>query len=561
MNPTSPSAARKRTALVRHLIQLAAFLVFPDLFVLTFAYLGELVHALLTLSFSVPALIQQILLVASVGIVTALFGRFFCGYLCSFGAAGDLFWKLGRLLKLPRLRPDAKTDRLLRRLKYLLLGVIAVFSWGLGYALPDAANPWSVFGQLAVIGSVPAFSALLSLGGALLAGILVLSLLGERFFCRYLCPLGAALSLASRARLFRIRKPRARCGSCRACSAVCPMGLDLSGTDRVTSGECINCLSCAQICPRANVRVDPSPAISAAVALGAMSSFYFAGSLTASAASASSVASAAQSAAESGTAASAADGTALYADGTYTGSAEGYRGMTTVSVTVSGGVITAVDVVSYEDNESFFVRAEQSVIADILASQSTDVDTVAGATFSSNGIIDAVANALNSASAGSAVTQSSGDSAETAADAGTAQSGTETSAATQSSSDSAETAADAGTAQSGTETGTGSSTFADGTYTGSGTGLRGETTVSVTVSGGAITDITVVSYADDEAFFSRAESTVIQEILSAQSTDVATVAGATYSSNGILEAVADALGVDFTNPNASMTASAGGRHH
>lgn len=75
--------------------------------------------------------------------------------------------------------------------------------------------------------------------------------------------------------------------------------------------------------------------------------------------------------------------------------------------------------------------------------------------------------------------------------------------------------------------------------------------MKVTVSGGKITDITVESYEDDEQFFSRAESTVIDEILSQQSVNVSTVSGATYSSNGIMEAVADALGISFDNPNSS----------
>ena len=98
--------------------------------------------------------------------------------------------------------------------------------------------------------------------------------------------------------------------------------------------------------------------------------------------------------------------------------------------------------------------------------------------------------------------------------------------------------------------------YSDGVYTGSGTGLRGTTQVRVTVENGAIADITVLSYADDYQFFSRAESGMIDRILDSQGIDVATVSGATFSSNGILEAVADALGLSFTNPNSSS----GGKH-
>ena len=93
--------------------------------------------------------------------------------------------------------------------------------------------------------------------------------------------------------------------------------------------------------------------------------------------------------------------------------------------------------------------------------------------------------------------------------------------------------------------------YADGVHTGSGSGLRGSTEVQVTVENGVITEISVLSYADDRQYFSRAQSGVIANILKEQGIDVKTVSGATFSSNSILEAVADALDLDFTNPNAS----------
>ena len=78
----------------------------------------------------------------------------------------------------------------------------------------------------------------------------------------------------------------------------------------------------------------------------------------------------------------------------------------------------------------------------------------------------------------------------------------------------------------------------------------------MTVSGGQITDITILSYRDDNQFFNKAKSTIINEILQAQSVDVSTVSGATYSSKGILEAVANAVGFEYTN-----TSSGSGKRH
>ena len=96
-------------------------------------------------------------------------------------------------------------------------------------------------------------------------------------------------------------------------------------------------------------------------------------------------------------------------------------------------------------------------------------------------------------------------------------------------------------------------------YTGVGTGYRGVTQVQVTVAEGKITDVTVLSYEDDRQYFSRAQSSLIAAILNRQGVGVSAVSGATFSSNGILEAVADALNLDFTNPNATLSRDRGGR--
>ena len=245
-----------------------------------------------------------------------------------------------------------------------------------------------------------------------------------------------------------------------------------------------------------------------------------------------------------------------YVDGVYTGSASGYKGTTTVQVTVENGYITDVEVISTDDDREFFAMAESSIIAGILSTQSTDVDTVTGATFSSNAILNAVSDALDEMGSCSSMM----NSVLTEEDASETESGTfEAETETETSQVEAETeeAGDSTTAQAETDAASEEITVTaleDGVYSGTGTGFRGETTVSVTVSDGVITDIAVESYQDDREYFVRAEDTMIERILSAQSVDVDTVSGATFSSNGILEAVANALGQEFE----SSTVSSGG---
>lgn len=87
-------------------------------------------------------------------------------------------------------------------------------------------------------------------------------------------------------------------------------------------------------------------------------------------------------------------GTALMAN-TTTGTGEGYNGDIVVEVTRDGDTITAIEVVDHADTPRISRRAFSNVTESIIDTQSTDVDTVAGATYSSEGLIEAVNDALS----------------------------------------------------------------------------------------------------------------------------------------------------------------------
>ena len=197
------------------------------------------------------------------------------------------------------------------------------------------------------------------------------------------------------------------------------------------------------------------------------------------------------------------------ADGIYKGTGTGYAGEVTVAVTIKDKQITAIDILSSSDDAAFFNRAK-AVIDRIIAGQTLDVDVVSGATFSSNGIISAVKNALTGEK----------DSGET----GESQSGN---AAAQGSAMSLADVQDA-------------AAYKDGTYYGTGTGFGGTLKVKVVISGGKIASIEVVENHDDSSYLNRAKA-LIGNIISSQSTNVDVISGATYSSNGIKSAVRDAL--------------------
>lgn len=373
------------TQIIRHIFQMAAFVLFPGLFITVFTAVRDIYTTVIRGSFHFSAYAGQLLVLAAVFLVTMLFGRFFCGYLCAFGAMGDLlWWASSKVIKKP-VSIHAETDRSLKYLKYIILLSIVMFVWTLPAPIDSTYSPWNVFGVYSNLKGWTNGKALLSVGGLLLLLIMAGNFLIERFFCRYLCPLGAIFTIISRLRLHRIRKPTDGCGLCQLCTKKCSMGIPLKEMDAVQSGECIDCYRCVDACPRNNVTAAPAPMLAGTVAAVGISGICYAGTLAVPMPAA---------VPDSVATGEAADGQGAYQDGVYTGTGSGFRGDISVEVTVEGGVIVDITVISTEDDRQFFDRAS-SVISRIISAQSMDVDAVSGATFSSNGIIEAVADALN----------------------------------------------------------------------------------------------------------------------------------------------------------------------
>ena len=200
------------------------------------------------------------------------------------------------------------------------------------------------------------------------------------------------------------------------------------------------------------------------------------------------------------------------ADGVYKGSATGFSGPVTVAVTIMDKKIISIDILSSTDDEAFFNRAK-GVIDRIIASQSFDVDVVSGATYSSNGIIGAVKNALTGEKDNGVTGKSKqGSTSESESDSSLAEI-----AAVQD-----------------------ASAYKDGTYYGTGKGFAGTMKVKVDISGGKIASISIVSTKDGDSYVKSASS-LLDTIVEKQSTNVDTVSGATFSSRGIIAAVRSAL--------------------
>ena len=200
-----------------------------------------------------------------------------------------------------------------------------------------------------------------------------------------------------------------------------------------------------------------------------------------------------------------------YKDGTYQGSGTGFGGTITVQVTVSDGKITAVDILSASGETGSYFASAQGVVSKVLSSQSPNVDAVSGATYSSNGIIQAVQNALSQAG--------NSDSATPAA----------TPTPTPTPKPAKKPKKDT------------SVSYKDGVYEGQAEGFDGIVTVKVTIKNGKIKKISNTN-TDTPEFFNKAWKTIKSNVISRQSTsEIDTVSGATFSSNGILGALSQAL--------------------
>jgi uncharacterized protein with FMN-binding domain/NAD-dependent dihydropyrimidine dehydrogenase PreA subunit len=522
------------TQIIRHIIQIISFILFPGLFILAWNSIESIYTSILGGTFTFQGMLSQILILLSIIPITFLWGRFFCGYLCAFGSMQEFLSFIGEKLKIKKVTINYDLDKFLKYIKYILL-VFFIILWTLKVSIDTSFNPWNIFGIYSSYKGWSNLSYLLSFGGVLLLLIIISSLFVERIFCRYFCPLGGIFAIISKPRLYKIKKSSNKCINCNLCSKKCAMGIDVNAETnkygKVKSGECIDCFKCINICNSKALYTNPKEAISGTAAAIAISGLYYAGTITTN-----------TNYSIENITGQASISNGKYIDGTYEGTAQGYRGATTVQVKVSNGNISSITIESYKDDDQFFNKAKSTIINEIISNQSTNIQTVSGATYSSKGIIEAVANALSSSTQMQNTNTINNSSNTTNTNKNSTTQNTTTKNSTNSTTSSNSTSSSVSSF----------SEVADGTYEGTGNGKNGSIKVSVVAKNGKVTSITIESYKDDEQYFSRAKSTIISEIVSNQSINVQTVSGATMSSNGIIEAVANALGISYSNSNSNI---------
>ena len=239
---------------LRALIQLLYFLFIPSVYTAAFAgvkYIFTQIGA--GEKIAMTSFVTVLLVIC---LYTMVFGRFFCGFACAFGAFGDalhaLYTKACKKMKKKPVKIPEKAVGILSYMKYLVLLLIVLLCYAGVYGKAQGTSPWDVFSMLTA-GRLPNSKYLV--GIVFLVLIIVGMCTQERFFCQFLCPMGAVFALMPILPGALFRRNREKCPpKCGLCKKRCPAHLDIDG-DTGRSGECLCCHACAAACPRKNIHI------------------------------------------------------------------------------------------------------------------------------------------------------------------------------------------------------------------------------------------------------------------------------------------------------------------
>ena len=218
---------------MRALIQLLYFIFIPSVYTAAFAgvkYIFTQIGA-----GEKVAMTSFVTVLLVICLYTMVFGRFFCGFVCAFGAFGDalhaLYTKACKKRKKKPVKIPEKAVWILGYMKYLVLLLIVLLCYSGVYGKAQGTSPWDVFSMI--------HAGNFRLGGYGI-GLVVLILLiagmcvQERFFCRFFCPMGAVFSLLPVLPFFALHRTRKNCRKgCKACAKICPSQIGLP-----TDGSC-----------------------------------------------------------------------------------------------------------------------------------------------------------------------------------------------------------------------------------------------------------------------------------------------------------------------------------
>ncbi len=181
-------------------------------------------------------------------LISFLFRKAFCSWLCPVGTLSEWLWQgghelFGRTFRLPRY-----VDVALRALKYLLLAAFAYLIAGMS-ADDISGFLASPYGLVADVKMLDFFRHAGETTIAVVSALVILSVLSKNVWCRYLCPYGALMGLVALASPLRIARDPVSCIDCGKCTTACASFIPVATLVQVRTAECTACLRCVSACP------------------------------------------------------------------------------------------------------------------------------------------------------------------------------------------------------------------------------------------------------------------------------------------------------------------------
>lgn len=218
----------------------------------------------------------------SIIVITLIFGRVYCSFLCPLGTLQDIFIAFSRKIGWRKSHAFQKPRNLLR---YSLLGTVIITASLGSMSLLSLFDPYSITGRMITqfllpffLGiyngavsvmkyfniylfskdTVPLIFTVLLVNGAFFILILVLSLRYGRLYCNTLCPVGALLGLISRISFFKFTIDQTGCNACLSCAGVCKAGCIDTEKAAIDQSRCVTCFNCVSACPQSVISYRPS---------------------------------------------------------------------------------------------------------------------------------------------------------------------------------------------------------------------------------------------------------------------------------------------------------------
>lgn len=185
--------------------------------------------------------ISNLWVLAALVIGLVLAGPVFCGWICPLGSLGEWLYALRRRLSKVKLEPAAALARRLTWGRAAMFVLVLFMSWQTKSIWFENIDPYKAIFHMSVENTATAL---------LIAAFAILSLAVERFWCRWLCPLGIFNGLVGKLAVFKIRRNAASCIHCGACSRACPVRIPVAERLQVSDDRCVGCQRCIEACPK-----------------------------------------------------------------------------------------------------------------------------------------------------------------------------------------------------------------------------------------------------------------------------------------------------------------------